>query len=60
MWVTLTLLFILAMDSAIVLSILVVLVALYFHRRSRRDKDDGVDNSPPNPVTNVKLEIKER
>jgi hypothetical protein len=48
------------MDSAIILGILVVLVALYFHRRSRRDKDDGVDNSPPNPVTNVKLEIKER
>jgi heme/copper-type cytochrome/quinol oxidase subunit 2 len=46
------------MDSAIILGVLVVLVAIYFHRRSQRDKDDGVD--PPNPVTNVKLEIKER
>ena len=57
MWITLTLLLILAMDSAIVLGLLVVLVAIYFHRRSQRDKD-GVD--PPNPVSNVKLEIKER
>jgi heme/copper-type cytochrome/quinol oxidase subunit 2 len=46
------------MDSAIVLGILVVLVAIYFHRRSRRDERGDVD--PPNPVSNVKLEIKER
>ena len=58
MWIALLFLLILAMDSAIILGVLVVLVAIYFHRRSRRDKDDGID--PPNPVTNVKLEIKER
>lgn len=58
MWITLLLLLVLAMDSAIVLGILVVLVAIYFHRRSRRDERGDVD--PPNPVSNVKLEIKER
>ena len=57
MWIVLAFLLIMAIDITALLVALVILVAWYLHRRSRRD-DDGID--PPSPVTNVKLEIKER
>ena len=55
---TLILLLVLTMDVAVILILLVIGVVVYLSKRKK--PDEGEDNSPPNVVKNVKLEIKER
>lgn len=59
MFPALVILIVLTMDIAAILILLVIAVAIYLHKR-RSKPDEGEDNSPPNNVANVTLEIKER